>query len=146
MAGIFLFICVRKKGSLHLALALFQFIPVFRSFFLFYTQTRSMSFKVPASNQKHVGAVILCGACGLTFTFFYFLDAPSSMWDLSSQTGDQTFTHHIGSMESCDYGLDLILKDIGLGDSINRMLRKGCTIKKPTRVFFFFLQIRNPIH
>lgn len=68
------------------------------------------------------------------------------MWDLNSRTRDQTFTPCIGSMESCDYGLDLILKDTGLGDSIDRMLRKGFTIKKPTRDFFFFLQIRNPIH
>ena len=81
MAGIFLFfLCVRKKGCLHLALSLFQFIPVFRYSFLFYIQTRSVSFKIPASNQeKHVGSIVLYGAYGLTFAFFYFLDAPSSM-------------------------------------------------------------------
>ena len=46
-------------------------------------------------------------------------------------------------MESCDCGLDLILKDTGLGDSIDRMLRKWFTIKKPTRDFFFLINMKS---
>ena len=72
-----------------------------------------------------------------SWTRLKWLSSSSSMWDLSSQTTGPTFTPWIGSMESCDYGLDLILKDTGLGDSIDRMLRKWFTIKKPTRDFFF---------